>query len=364
MDGDGGFSPGKLVFTDDFEHFCRKRFTDVLPEITGGRQPDKNNLGGPSIVALIHAAQMLAERAEVRFYGALGNDETGSKILSIIEHTPVKPAKIITSKKDSPYTYVLSDPTFNKGHGERTFINNIGAAHDIHPHHLDDDFFHADIVVFGGTALVPNLHDHLPDLLRKGKERNCITIVNTVYDFRNEKKSAGKPWHLGSRDDSFRFTDLLIMDWEEAQRISGTATAGEAIDFFTRKGVASFIITNGPEPVWLYADGSLFTRTAPMQMPVSQRILNEIRTGNMTGGDTTGCGDNFAGGVIAALADQLSEKQKGTLDLQQACAWGIVAGGYTCSYLGGTFLEQHTGEKYNLLLPYFREYIEQKSLTS
>src|SRR4030042_1061034 len=91
-DGDGGFSPGKLVFTDDFEQFSQRRFTDLLPEITEGRIPDTHNLGGPAIVALIHAAQMLAERAEVRFYGALGNDKTGRTILSIIEQTPVKTA--------------------------------------------------------------------------------------------------------------------------------------------------------------------------------------------------------------------------------------------------------------------------------
>ena len=175
-DGDGGFSPGKLVFTDDFEQFYRKKFNAVLPEITRGRMPDKQNLGGPSIVALIHAAQMLADRAEVRFYGALGKDETGRTILSIIEQTPVKPARIISSDKDSPYTYVLSDPAYNKGHGERTFINNIGAAWDIRPHDLDEEFYHSDIIVFGGTALVPNLHDHLPEMLAKGKGQslhNC-----------------------------------------------------------------------------------------------------------------------------------------------------------------------------------------------
>jgi len=361
--GDGGFSPGKLVFTDDFEHFCQRKFTDVLPEITRGHVPDKQNLGGPSIVALIHTAQMLADRAEVRFYGALGKDETGRTILSIIEQTPVKPARIISSDKDSPYTYVLSDPAYNDGHGERTFINNIGAAWDIHPDDLDEEFYQSDIVVFGGTALVPNLHDHLPELLVKGKDNRCVTVVNTVYDFRNEKKKAGRPWQLGNGDESYRLTDLLIMDREEAQRISGTGSIKDTINFFISHRVASFIITNGPEPIWLYADGSLFTKTGPLQMPVSKSIVNMVRSGNITGGDTTGCGDNFAGGVIAALADQLREKPRGKLSLQQACAWGIVAGGFTCFYLGGTYLEKHSGEKYSLLIHHFEEYLKQVSGT-
>ena len=153
------------------------------------------------------------------------------------------------------------------------------------------------------------------------------------------------------------------MDNEEAQRISGTTSIAHAMDFFISRRVASFVITNGPEPIWLFSDGSLFTETGPLQMPVSRGIVNMIRSGSVTGGDTTGCGDNFAGGVIAALADQLMEKQKGTLSLQQACAWGIVAGGFTCFYLGGTYLEKQAGEKYRLLLPFYSEYIKQISGT-
>lgn len=361
-DGDGGFSPGKLVFTDDFEQFSKKRFIDLLPEITQGRVPDTHNLGGPAIVALIHAAQMLAERAEVRFYGALGNDKTGMTILSIIEQTPVKTARIVSSEKDSPYTYVLSDPAYNDGHGERTFVNNIGAAWDILPTHLDEEFYHSDIIVFGGTALVPNLHDNLPEMLRRGKNHHCITVVNTVYDFRNEKKKRGQAWDLGNNGNkSFQYIDLLIMDNEEAQRISGSNTIESAIDFFITQHVSSFIITCGPEPIWLYADGSIFRSAGPMQMPVAEDIVNMILSGKIKGGDTTGCGDNFAGGVIASLADQLREKERGTLSLQQACAWGIVAGGYTCFYLGGTYLERQAGEKYSLLLPLYHEYINQIS---
>jgi sugar/nucleoside kinase (ribokinase family) len=360
-DGDGGFSPGKLVFTDDFERFSRRKFTNLLPELTGGRASDKHNLGGPAIVAMIHAAQMLAEQAEVRFYGALGNDNTGRTILSIIRQTPVKPARIISSEKDSPYTYVLSDPNYNNGYGERTFINNIGAAWDILPRHLDEEFYHSDIVVFGGTALVPNLHDNLPAMLRRAKDHHCITVVNTVYDFRNEKKNAGKAWQLGNGEGSYPHTDLLIMDNEEAQRISGTASVQSAMDFFIAQHVASFIITNGPDPVWLYADGRIFSSDGPMQMPVSEDIVRMVRSGTIKGGDTTGCGDNFAGGVIASMAEQLRKKERRALSLPQACAWGMVAGGYTCFYPGGTYLEKQAGEKYRLLHPLYHEYINQIS---
>jgi hypothetical protein len=71
--GDGGLTPGKLVFQEEFEKFCGSPFVEVLNRITGGRTHDKINIGGPSIVSLIHLAQLTGkEHCEVRFYGRGG----------------------------------------------------------------------------------------------------------------------------------------------------------------------------------------------------------------------------------------------------------------------------------------------------
>jgi hypothetical protein len=56
--GDGGLTPGHLVFNEEFAEFTGSPFETVLNQITGGRTPDKRNIGGPSIVSLIHAAQL------------------------------------------------------------------------------------------------------------------------------------------------------------------------------------------------------------------------------------------------------------------------------------------------------------------
>jgi sugar/nucleoside kinase (ribokinase family) len=76
-------------------------------------------------------------------------------------------------------------------------------------------------------------------------------------------------------------------------------------------------------------------------------------------GDTTGCGDNFAGGIIASAAWQLRYKKPGELDIIDACAWGIASGGFTCFYIGGTYLEWSKGEKFNLVNPYYELYRKQ-----
>jgi sugar/nucleoside kinase (ribokinase family) len=357
--GDGGLNPGKLVLTDDLEKFSGKKFTDLLHEIIGGREPDELNLGGPSIVALIHAAQLLADKASVQFYGTIGKDPAGKKILSIIRRTPVRTNKIKLTNHPSSTTNVLSDPMYNNGLGERTFIHNIGSSWDIHPAQLDRHFFKSDITVFGGTALVPDIHSNLDSLIRKAKQNKSITVINTVFDFRSEKSNPGSRWQFMDNDESFRDIDILIMDLEEALKISGTNSPDNASAFFMEHEVSSFVITDGALPVWFYSDGRLFRKHPLGQLPTSDNIHIELKYNTGLAGDTTGCGDNFAGGIIASAAWQLRYKKPGELDIIDACAWGIASGGFTCFYIGGTYLEWSKGEKFNLVNPYYELYRKQ-----
>jgi sugar/nucleoside kinase (ribokinase family) len=93
-------------------------------------------------------------------------------------------------------------------------------------------------------------------------------------------------------------------------------------------------------------------------MPISQKITEELK--NAQGGDTTGCGDNFVGGVIASAVDKL---QKGVRhpELREACCWGIVSGGFACFYMGGTYFEEKIGEKRARIYPYYESYRKQIS---
>lgn len=355
--GDGGLTPGHLVFNEEFVEFAGSPFETVVSKITGGRTPDKKNIGGPSIVSLIHAAQMTdTQKCEVRFYGRGGNDEAGKYLISALQKTPVKLRDYRLTEKITPSTVVLSDPGYDNGHGERIFINSIGAAWDYHPDDLDDEFFHSDLVVFGGTALVPVIHDHLTELLKKAKSNGCITIVNTVFDFRNEKLNPDKRWPLGSSDVSYQFINLLIADQEEALRLSGETAVEAAIRFFMEKQVSALIITNGSKPVSVYSNGQFFEKLDLIQLPVSKKVVDELK--NDKSGDTTGAGDNFVGGVIASIVNQLQNGIQHP-SLQEASCWGIVSGGFACFYMGGTWFEQKSGEKLNKIKHYYESYLQQ-----
>lgn len=355
--GDGGLSPGKLVFTEELEMFANKPYSEILIDICGSNIPDSFNIGGPSLVSLLHASQMLSpESFEVRFHGNAGTDGTAAKIVEILDQTllNIENYKQIGSKATS-FTDVFSDQTFDNGNGERTFVNNIGAAWDYSPAMLTDDFFDADIVCFGGTALVPQIHDNLTALLQKAKNNGCITIVNTVYDFRNEKENSGKPWPLGNTEESFRLIDLLIMDKEEALKISGKTCSEDAVAYFMSLNVATIVITNGNSNIYVFSNGQLFEPMNISQFPVSNRVTSDVRFQ----GDTTGCGDNFAGGFIAAIAQQSALKKRGQFDLIDALSWAIASGGFACSYLGGAYFEKYLGEKRKLIGDYQRDYLVQ-----
>lgn len=356
--GDGGLSPGKLVFTEELEQFAGVPYSQILNELTDGIPAASFNIGGPSLVSLIHAAQMLEEdeNIKVNFYGISGKEETAEKIRELLKKTPVDFSGYLPeSKKPTPFTHVLSDPNFDHGHGERTFINNIGAAWDLTTEFLPDSFYKSDMVCFGGTAITPNLHDNLHLLLEEAKNNGAFTLVNTVFDFRNEKQNPGQPWPLGKSDFSYPFIDLLIMDKEEALNISGCSNVYDATIFFASKA-AAFIITQGSAPVHFYSDGIFFVKESGW-LEVSKQVTIKIKDKKYTG-DTTGCGDNFVGGVIASVANQLKNK-KSTLNLQEAVISGICSGGFACSYNGGTYLEKSSGEKKSKIDQLVADYYKQ-----
>ena len=342
--GDGGLEPGKLVFTDDFDTFTGRPCLESLGAITQGRQAHATNIGGPGIVALINAAQLLElSNFEVNFVGAIGADEFGAELGRQLARTPLSPRGLKLKSGLTPFTYVLSDPRYANGRGERTFVNNIGTAWHLTPEDLDEDFFASDFVVFGGTGLVPGLHDHLDTLLQRAQQAGAFTLVNTVYDFRNEKRNPAGRWPLGSSDASYRFIDLLVADREEALRLSGESRVGSALDWFVGHGVGAAAVTDGVHDIEFRVSSPRFRKPEAQTSKVCQQVLHDLADNPHLKGDTTGCGDNFAGGLLTSLALQ---KERGkTLDLEEALRWASTCGGLACYHMGGVFHENFPGEK-------------------
>ncbi len=356
--GDGGLIEGGLVFSEDLEKFSHKNHQEILASLTKGRQPDVVNLGGPAVVAMVHAAQLLAEeRVQVTFHGAIGIDEFAQTMRSTIENTPLHHSFKIVKNKPTATTEVFDDPSRRNGKGERSFVNTIGAAGEFGPEDLPDSFYDADIILLGGTALVPRLHDGLHTVLKKAKERGCITVVGTVYDFRNEKRNPDKPWPLGDQS-SYENIDLLIVDQEEALKLTGAEDILIAAERLIAFGVGAFIITRGALDMLVWSNGPLIRPYRLGHLPVSDYIDDLMAKDPYLRKDTTGCGDNFVGGVLVSLAKQMKRGVDEGIDMVDLCAWGAASGGFTCTYHGGTFHEKEPGEKAKLLEPVVQAYKE------
>jgi sugar/nucleoside kinase (ribokinase family) len=309
---------------------------------------------------MVNAAQLCHGHAiDLSFFGMRGNDTVGRQIERMLAQTAVNIDHYLISEGVSPATIVLSDPSYGGGAGERSFINAIGVAATYGAENLDGVFFGADLLFFGGTAIVPEIHARLDGLLQRGKANGSLNIVATVYDFKSENRNPKASWPLVSKPENLAFIDLLIMNGLEACRISGKSHPTDAVGYFAAKGVGTILITRGSDPVLSYSNGSLFEAAELRALPVSERLSKELLSGQYPKGDTTGCGDNFAGGVITNLAIQLQTRAPGILNLDQACAWGICSGGLAGTYVGGVFTESRPGEKALRLQPYVDHYLRQ-----
>ncbi|MDR1142762.1 MAG: carbohydrate kinase family protein [Spirochaetaceae bacterium] len=373
--GDGGLTPGRLVFSSALEQFMGRPYDEVMALLNGGKVPDTRNLGGPSAVSLAHASQMLADADNafaVRYYGVRGGDETGDALEEKFSALPFADVKLL--RKDCPNSRVdvLSDPRYDNGSGERTFVYRKGSLDEFYPADLTEDFFDAALAAFGGTALTPHLHDGLTPLLKKARRRGAVTEVNLVYDYRSELENPGQKWRLGLQDDAYSYIDLLLADQEEALKTSGKPAVQEAAAWFLEQGCGAAVITRGRKPLLFCAASgtaqragvfgagrSLFQKAGLTALPVCEKVNRELAACPERRGDTTGCGDNFTGQVIAGLAKALAAGQESGIDLREICIPAVAAGGFCCFTVGGTYYEKEQGEKRRLLEPYISAYRSQ-----
>ena len=357
--GDGGLVPGKLVFASDLADFAGKSEAACLEQLTGGLPPDKVNLGGPGVVAMVHASQLLCEEGwDVGFTGALGDDASSKELRAILKNYPLNFSEKTLEGEAVASTTVLSDPSYNNGKGERTFINRLGAADSFEPDFLEDDFFNASLFLWGGTGLVPPQHRGLTSLVKRAKKGGGINVVGTVYDFLNESLNPDGRWPLGDPDEpAYPWIDLLITDQEEAYRLSGSGSLEGAVTFFKQAGCKAFIITRGPDPLCLYSAGGIFKEQSEIYLPVSPYVNADLEAFPEKRGDTTGCGDNFVGGVMVSLARQLEKGDDAGMDLVAAAVEGTCAGGLALYTKGGCRIESFPGEKDKLLEPIRKDYL-------
>jgi sugar/nucleoside kinase (ribokinase family) len=357
--GDGGLKPGGLVFARDIEHFSGMTPEQIADALCGDAAP-ATNVGGPAAAALVHAAQVLQdEQIPVRFYGAIGNDAAGSRVREILEQTPLETGGVCTVPGATPSTIVLSDSGAANGSGERSFINRIGVAAQFGADSIPQSFYENPVTYFGGTALVPPLHAQIGSPLRTARERGCMTIVATVYDFIAESSNPDGVWPMGDSVDNYTLIDLIVCDAEEARRLTGRDKPGDCVRQLIDWGVGAAVVTNGAEPVQFASSGERMTRCELTALPTSAEVGRRAPNTASATRDTTGCGDNFVGGVLSLIARQIQTDATARVDVRRAVIEGIAAGAAAWFFLGSMRLETSSGEKAAVTAEFRDAYMDQ-----
>ena len=352
--GDGGLVRGGAVLKSDLERRTAMSVDAWLAEVVGDVQP-RRSLGGVGVVTLIAAAQLLPAGSSVEFHGCVSDDADGDWLLGQIARTPLGRARLCRRRGRPPTTVILNERHAGRA-PDRSFVAEpcMPDSLALEVADLDPDFFHNDVVAFSFMPWEPKLFARLTSVVERCKRSGSLTVMGTAFDA--ARTADGRRWPLGDSDEVHRRLDVLVMDQTEALRYSGEPDQASALRFFQRSGVGAVVVTNGESPVRYWSGGSVCA-PAEGEAPIPSAIVVDRDRGLLPTGDTVGCGDNFAGGVIASLALQKAAGRR--IDLLEAVRLGSLSGALASTHAGGVFFEKAPGEKRALVARYCEAYEEE-----
>ena len=231
--------------------------------------------------------------------GAVGEDEKGRFVLSTLEgfgisthamqrHPGVHTAASILTVRpngDRPCQHV-------RGSSDVLFLDEAD-----YPAVTDARFLH-----MGGNGLLGRM-DGEPTraLLQAAKRAGCITTFDLIF--------ATAPL-MEKLTGAMAFVDYFVPSIEEAAALCGHTDPAEAARYFHDLGVGTCVLTMGGDGCFV-SDG-----TTRFTLPAHDIAVV----------DTTGCGDAFTGGVLAALG-------RGW-DIEEACRFATTCGALVAGGLG------------------------------
>lgn len=219
----------------------------------------------------------------VRLIASIGNDDFGERALEPLRGAGVDLSLVRRVEAATPATVVLVG-----ANGDRMFLHRPGVSTDAFAEPVE---FAAEIVRgagyfhLGNPFALPNMRVNAAPTMRNAHEAGLITSLDTGWDSRGR-------W-LQDIGGSLPYTDLLFVNEDEALRLSGCAGYREAARRLRELGAATVIVKRGGSGCAVFGGAGEFDTPAFDVHAV----------------DTTGAGDCFAGGYLAALARGMSHDE-------------------------------------------------------
>ena len=219
----------------------------------------------------------------VRLYAPIGGDAFGRYLLSRLESAGVDTHGVEVTPAPTATSVVLVN-----SEGERSLLHRRGASGEGFAGPLPYPGAHeapAGHMHLGTPFAVPRLRPRTAELLAGGRARGWTTSVDTQWD------AAGR-W-MADLEPALPFTDILFANREEARMLTGETEPARAAAAFGSAGARDVILKLGSEGCAVFSGGDEFRVPAfPAEVV-----------------DTTGAGDCFVGGFLAALARGASCRQ-------------------------------------------------------
>jgi sugar/nucleoside kinase (ribokinase family) len=230
--------------------------------------------------------------------GAVGDDEKADWVLMTMQKHGIDTSAMQRLKGIPTSATILNV----RPNGERPALHVRGASdHFDVPPSLYNQVFDAPIIHLGGTGLLKKL-DGAPSLilLKEAKKRGR-TVTFDLIAANAETAKIVMPL--------LPYIDYFMPSIEEAKDMSGQSTAEDCAKFYLDKGAACCVFTLG-------GDGAFYAHKDGTRLASPAYDIKVV--------DTTGCGDAFDAGFIAALHHKMDVET--SLRFAQASA-GLVATG-------------------------------------
>jgi sugar/nucleoside kinase (ribokinase family) len=230
--------------------------------------------------------------------GAVGDDEKADFVLATMQKFGID-VSAMQRLKGVPTSATILNVRPN---GDRPALHVRGASDhfDVSPE-LYDQIFDAPIVHLGGTGLLRKLDGEKSRiLLAEAKKRGSVVTFDLI---------AATAQTIAIVEPLLPHIDYFMPSIEEARDLSGRQAPQDCATFFLDKGTTCCVFTLG-------AEGAYYAHRDGARLQVPAYKIKVV--------DTTGCGDAFDAGFIAALHHRMDPET--AIRFAQAAAALVATG--------------------------------------
>lgn len=258
--------------------------------------------GGNAMTAAINLAKLGLKPALI---GKVGTDAFGDFLIKCLDENNV----VSDGVKRESGVQTSASVALSATDGERSFLHCKGANSVFDISDIDYNIIKQSNIIFvTGTFLQDNFDGkQTVDFLKECKRLGKTTALDVCWD-----KNADSKWLV---NDAMPYIDIFMPSIDEAKMMSGFDSVDKISEYFIKNGAGCVVIKCG-------GDGC-FVRNS---LEIDGTMIPSVK--NITVVDTTGAGDSFCSGFLAAYT-------KG-YDIYECAKFGNAVGACCVTKKGAT----------------------------